>query len=458
MKFSSATVLLWILSFTCLLHLASAGGQVIPIDISEHMNFDMLGLNPDYPRGEVKFADIPFTLVEEGFTGWSSGNGGFGGNIYPGTWTMTIDVGIYGVSKVYTLLNSGWGTTQSGWLIVEFFGSSGAYLRADLRGNREIRDHALLWTSRIDSPNTRNVFFDATGRGGRPNVIDMQTFTLPSEFQKQMLNSVRITDRRQPFLHTARLLGVSVQLADKVTHFVPYRVKAVAYTSAKSSGSNTGGCGGETVNGVLSNDLRGSRCSIVLEKGQWAKYEVTTDRDITLRILYRLATSKSSTKLKTKFGVKGGKLSSTGATKGSGQGFDRYRDFYSKNVFLQTNKVYTLQVKAAKGTVHLAYIDLVPTVHFVPHRSDLRHIIEAEDYHRAVEHTPFSNALQVRSHHEALSKYICDRGDGVEKGFALNLTDSGHSWCSRICLTLIRKLLSSCFIPPCKNNWPFNDE
>mmetsp|Transcript_20904 Transcript_20904/g.29209 ORF Transcript_20904/g.29209 Transcript_20904/m.29209 type:complete len:116 (-) Transcript_20904:1906-2253(-) len=88
MKFSSATVLLWILSFTCLLHLASAGGQVIPIDISEHMNFDMLGLNPDYPRGEVKFADIPFTLVEEGFTGWSSGNGGFGGNIYPGTWTM----------------------------------------------------------------------------------------------------------------------------------------------------------------------------------------------------------------------------------------------------------------------------------------------------------------------------------------------------------------------------------
>src|SRR5579862_158558 len=80
-----------------------------------------------FPFGAQTYNGIPF-LIPGNAQGtannlWYSYVAAGGGN---GTVSVTIPINIAKVKTVYTLMNTGWGTTQSGLISVTFSGSDGA--------------------------------------------------------------------------------------------------------------------------------------------------------------------------------------------------------------------------------------------------------------------------------------------------------------------------------------------
>ena len=109
--------------------------------------------------------------------------------------TLSIDVNVYGVTNVYTLINTFYGVSGT-YASLVFTGSNGASYTKDLYGNIDIRDYnagAHWWASTINGTTTTNVF-TGTDIWGYPGVLDMQNITLPSEFANQTLTSIQLID------------------------------------------------------------------------------------------------------------------------------------------------------------------------------------------------------------------------------------------------------------------------
>lgn len=104
---------------------------------------------------------------------------------------LTIPVGVYGVTSVFTVLNSMWGWAgPKAYLFVTFKGSAGAVKTVPLVGNVNVRDYNQDGhTNTIDNTSTTEVW--ENGMGQR---LDRQEYILPSEFASQELTSVTITD------------------------------------------------------------------------------------------------------------------------------------------------------------------------------------------------------------------------------------------------------------------------
>jgi hypothetical protein len=126
--------------------------------------------------------------------------------------TLTVPVGVSGVTDVYTLMNAYWGSSDTGQVAsVEFFGSGGATETFDLYGGSNIRDFYLsnpATNKTINGTTTQNAFMcidpsTCLGAGATGNVttgdqgnygIDEQQFVLNSSFAGQTLVDFVITD------------------------------------------------------------------------------------------------------------------------------------------------------------------------------------------------------------------------------------------------------------------------
>jgi len=193
-----------------LLNTSTSLGAYIPIDFSSSHNITVQR-NQFFPQsGTFNLGGVPFSIPADGPNGWGSGDGIGGANGNNGQWILDIDVGVYGATDVYTLINTDWGTTSGGRMLVEFFGSDGAYYQKDLRGNTDIRDWNLFFTDSINNTTTTNVVSISPGKDGSPDVMDMQLFELPLDFSDEILASIRVTDNRTTFVHSGLVSGVTV--------------------------------------------------------------------------------------------------------------------------------------------------------------------------------------------------------------------------------------------------------
>jgi len=102
--------------------------------------------------------------------------------------SIDINIGVFGVSEVHTLINTRWGQpAPSSYAYIEFFGSDSAYYRKDLLGNVDVRDYANNnWTNGINGTSTTNVVLVENGY----HRLDKQCITLPSVFLSQKLDRI----------------------------------------------------------------------------------------------------------------------------------------------------------------------------------------------------------------------------------------------------------------------------
>ncbi len=152
--------------------------------------------------GNLTFNGVPFNIPETGNNIWDSYSA-------TGTNPRFIDISInkFGITEVHTLINSSYGQRgPNSYAFIEFFGSTGAYLKVNLIGNDNIRDYnQSYWTNTINGITTIEVFNDGSGHRR-----DKQLFTLPSEFSTQQLEKIRLSDNGGTDFQRVFLTGLTV--------------------------------------------------------------------------------------------------------------------------------------------------------------------------------------------------------------------------------------------------------
>ncbi|MEM1424185.1 MAG: hypothetical protein AAGH64_09300 [Planctomycetota bacterium] len=125
--------------------------------------------------------------------------------------TLDIDTDLEGAVRVYTMINTFWGTTDAGQLAIEFLGSDGAFHREELRGNVNVRDynHNRHATNRTTASNVREVFDNHHGQR-----IDMQTWTLPADFADETLAKIRVVDTGTDQRSRAMVWAITAEVLD----------------------------------------------------------------------------------------------------------------------------------------------------------------------------------------------------------------------------------------------------
>ena len=165
------------------------------IDISHQANYSWL---PDYlpgaPTGNVTLGGIPFNIASNaaGNQGWSAQSAR---DDQDGHKSITIPAFVYGVTDVYTLINTIYGQpgpSSYAWLV--FTGSRGATYTYHLVGNVDIRDYSNdTYTNGIGAT-TVNVFKSPKTNWNKEGRLDMQHIVLPHEFADQMLRTIKLVD------------------------------------------------------------------------------------------------------------------------------------------------------------------------------------------------------------------------------------------------------------------------
>jgi hypothetical protein len=132
--------------------------------------------NPYFPS-ESQLGGVPFTLIQD-----DAGNNSFIG-------TLTIPIGIFGVSTVYTLMNTATGQLGAQVGTLTAIGSSGAIQSFALVVGDNIRDH--YYGNYVNTISSNYVTLNVAG-GSQPGTahLDMQAFALNSEFAQQTLTSI----------------------------------------------------------------------------------------------------------------------------------------------------------------------------------------------------------------------------------------------------------------------------
>jgi hypothetical protein len=183
-------------SIVVIVFTASARAGEIPIDISGLVN--LLWTSPfcdnamvhgsTFPSGSQNFGGVPFAIPTSPNNYWS---GALAGNCGPGTVSLTIPVGVSGVTSAFALLNSYNGQAgPDAYLYITFTGSGGATLTRPLVGDVNVRNYnSGGYTQTINNTSTVQVW--TNGEGQR---LDRQQYILPPAFADQVLTSVTITD------------------------------------------------------------------------------------------------------------------------------------------------------------------------------------------------------------------------------------------------------------------------
>ena len=169
----------------------------IPIDISGLANEPWTYVGPNdfliingstFPTGTQNFGGVPFAIPAGPNNYWA---GAAAANFGPGTVSLTIPVGVPGVTSVFTVLDTMWGWAgPNAYLFITFNGSNGATETVPLVGNVKVRDYNNDGnTNTINNTSTIQVWDNGLGQR-----LDRQEYILPAAFASQTLTSVTITD------------------------------------------------------------------------------------------------------------------------------------------------------------------------------------------------------------------------------------------------------------------------
>jgi hypothetical protein len=201
--------------------LAQAGTTAkTPIDISSVANTtwcsgEIIGCST-FPFGAHNYDGIPYIIPgNAGGTAnnfWSSEIAAGGGS---GTVSVTIPINVANVRTVYTLMNTLWGTTQSGLISITFTGSGGATWTFNPVGGVDVRDYndgSLTDSIACQLPRagaTAATINAWVNKGGRQR-LDEQVYKLPASFFGQTLVSMTITDNGNTNLQRSFLAALTV--------------------------------------------------------------------------------------------------------------------------------------------------------------------------------------------------------------------------------------------------------
>ena len=181
------------------------------ISFSQHHNFFLQGANPDFPAGDILLGGVPFSIPTTPPNIWHS-QYDTGSNPR----SISIDVGLFGASKVHTLINTYWGSANTALVQLNFHGSAGgqhAVYTVDLVGNHDIRDfNQGTYTNQINGTTTIQVFYDPTGSYGTPDRLDKQEIALPASFHTMTLDRIDMLDWGLQGTQRAWLAGLTVEL------------------------------------------------------------------------------------------------------------------------------------------------------------------------------------------------------------------------------------------------------
>jgi hypothetical protein len=184
---------------------APALADFVTVDIGVSVNADVRSFTNGsfYPVGgqTVPFGGVPFALATVSANPASLG--GFLTNLD----SVEYSVSIAGAARVYTLVNSGFGSLGAPNGFLEVFGTGGAFARLDYVQGLNIRDHFQnAFQNQISDP---TVFATEFGGGVR---LDRQVLELPSAFDGQTVTLIRFTGTSVGGPGVPFLTGVTVQL------------------------------------------------------------------------------------------------------------------------------------------------------------------------------------------------------------------------------------------------------
>ncbi len=229
-------------------------GNFIPFPLPEDKaNANLQAFNVAYanfPTGEVEFYGVPFSIPTEGKNWWDSRFTSEGVAVADGELnSVTIDVNEYGVTDVYTLINTFVGKAQGDPVIkLVFEATDGTVYEKPLVANVDVRDAGNPGaTQSLDPRYSVNVFQDPSGRQFR---LDMQMVELPAEFATKTLASVTLADWGR------------MTVADPPDD---YRQRSWLYGLTVS----TGGGGPQPLEGDLNGDGMVSSADLDIVRGNW---------------------------------------------------------------------------------------------------------------------------------------------------------------------------------------------
>jgi hypothetical protein len=168
---------------------ASAGNTYTPVALPS-LNTDIRtwsdgsAYNPLFPSPSFSSSQtlggVPFQFQAD-----ANGNTAFE------TGSLTIPVNVYGVSSVYTLINSAYGAYDADVGSVTFDGSLGSTYTVQLIEGWNIRDHyynPYPFVNTTSDPTTTEAVWGVNDYGYAH--LDMQDFTLPTSFADQTLVNI----------------------------------------------------------------------------------------------------------------------------------------------------------------------------------------------------------------------------------------------------------------------------
>jgi hypothetical protein len=196
------------------------GQEYDQVDFSSQANWTWAGIEnlgfpngvflPGAPTGVTTLGGIPFDIRSNNASdqAWNADIANTGS----GQVSITMNVNVYGVTNVYTLINTFAGQPgPNSYASLIFTGAGGASYTKSLIGNIDIRDynHGGGWTDFINGTTTTNVFRD-TDIYDNPGVLDMQNIALPSAFASQTLTTIELVDNGGLGIQRVILDGVTV--------------------------------------------------------------------------------------------------------------------------------------------------------------------------------------------------------------------------------------------------------
>ena len=160
----------------------------VSVDLSAQVNANIRSYTggSGYPIGgqTLAFGGVPFALALHGGVADT-----LGAVQLPNTGQLTTHsfaVKIQGATRLYTLINSAWGSFGANNGSVEIFGTNGAHASFSLVQGTNIRDHYQgNYQNIVNDP---TVFATTYASGAR---LDRQVFELPASFAGQTVTEVR---------------------------------------------------------------------------------------------------------------------------------------------------------------------------------------------------------------------------------------------------------------------------
>ena len=169
-----------------------------------------------FPYGTKHYDGIPYSILgnKQGTanTAWFASDAAGQGS---GSVSITIPVNVAKVKTVYTLMNTEWGSTQTGLITITFTGSGGATWTVELTGGINVRDYnngnfTNTCICQLPGGVGQSGAINAWTNSGGAQRLDEQIYELPASFAAQTLESITITDSGNENVQRAILAAVTV--------------------------------------------------------------------------------------------------------------------------------------------------------------------------------------------------------------------------------------------------------